>query len=47
MEEISILAKAVYKWRSVISDKKESNIRIVRWDASKPAAIDNMALFGK
>ena len=47
MEEVSILAKAVFKWQSVLSLRKESNQRLSRWDVSKPVAIDNLALFGK
>lgn len=47
MEEVSILAKEVYKWKSLISDKKESNPRLVRWDAKKPATVDNLAFMGR
>jgi hypothetical protein len=47
MEEVAILTKEVYQWKSVISDKKESSPRLGRWDQNKPAAIDNLALFGK
>ena len=47
MEEVSILAKEVYKWKSLISNKKESNPRLVRWDATKPATVDNLAFMGR
>lgn len=39
MQQVSILAKQVYKWKSVVSDKKEANPRLARWDASKQASI--------
>jgi tRNA threonylcarbamoyladenosine dehydratase len=47
MEEVSILAKEVFKWKSVVSERKESSQRLGRWDPTKPATIDNLALFGK
>lgn len=47
MEEVCILTREVFKWKSVISDKKENVPRLGRWDQRKPATIDNLALFGK
>ena len=47
MEEVSILVREVFKWKSVISGKKENNCRLGRWDISKKAEIDNLALFTK
>ncbi len=47
MEEVSILAKEVYKWKSLFSDKKQSNPRLVRWDATKQATIDNLAFMSR
>lgn len=47
MEEVSILAKEAFKWKSVISESKASSQRLTRWDVSKPPTIDNLALFNK
>lgn len=47
MEEVCILTREVFKWKSIISDKKENVSRLGRWDQSKAATIDNLALFGK
>lgn len=47
MEEVSILAKEIFCWKSVLSGKKESSNRLVRWDPKVPARIDNLALMGK
>ena len=47
MEEVSILAKEIFCWKSVLSGKKESSNRLVRWDPRIPARIDNLALMGK
>lgn len=47
MEEVSILAKKVFEWKCLVTDKKESNPRLIRWDPKKPAVIDNLALMCK
>lgn len=47
MEEVCILSREVFKWKSVISEKKENSPRLGRWDPTQPATIDNLALFGK
>lgn len=47
MEEVSILAKKVFEWKCLVTDRKESNPRLIRWDPKKPAAIDNLALMCK
>lgn len=47
IEEVSIIAKKAFEWKCLISDKKAVGPRLVRWDPSKPASIDNIALMGK
>lgn len=47
MEEVCILAKEVYDWKCLVTDKKESSLRLTRWDRQKQATLDNLVLLGK
>ena len=41
------MAKEAFRWQSVVSGKKDTSPRLVRWDVSKPPTIDNLALMSK
>lgn len=47
MEEVALLAKEVYEWKCLVTDKKEGNPKLLRWDPIKQATLDNLAFMGK
>ena len=47
MEQISILTKEVFEWKCMVHEKKEGNLKLVRWNPQKLATIDNLILLGK
>ena len=47
MEEVCLLCKYIFKWRCFKNEKKETSMRLVRWDPKKEADVDNLVLLGK
>lgn len=47
MEEVAILAKEVYQYKCLVTDRKEHNPRLLRWNPQKTATIDNLAYISK
>ena len=47
IEEVCIVAKKVYEWKCLITNQKAVGPRLIRWDPTKPASLDNLTLMGK
>lgn len=44
---MALLAKEVYEWKCLVTDKKEGSPKLLRWNPQKQATLDNLAFMGK